>query len=251
MGGPCSATLIGRCQITEDGTIQITGTVTWSDGNVHTFRYASDVEGVPEPGTGLLLTTGVLALGYGQKRRAGVHALPSSERRRRWRVRCSLALLLLAFATPVSAQAPCGVPGVTITVSPQNALPGQQVLVTLTNLSGQTISLPSSCLFSLVFPGATCSGTPVLSLGCAAVITPVPSGSSYSQPWNQRDDNHHQVPGGVYSFGSGIPTSCCATVTIAQEIPAISPAGLAVLALLLGLLGLAWTWLTQRNRGRA
>ena len=181
-----------------------------------------------------------------------VHALPSSERRRRWRVRGSLAvLLLIAFATPVSAQAPCGVPGVTITVSPQNALPGQQVLVTLTNLSGQTISLPSSCLFSLVFPDATCSGTPVLSLGCAAVITPVPSGSSYSQPWDQRDDNHHQVPGGVYSFGSGIPTSCCATVTIAQEIPAISPAGLAVLALLLGLLALTWTWLTQRNRGRA
>ena len=212
--------------------------MTWSDGSVDTFRFASDVEGVPEPGTGLLLTTGLLALGY--------------ERRRRWRVRCSLALLLLiTFATPVSAQAPCGVPGVTITVFPQNALPGQQVLVTLTNLSGQTISLPSSCLFSLVFPDATCSGTPVLRLGCAAVITPVPSGSSYSQPWDQRDDNHHQVPGGVYSFGSGIPTSCCATVTIAQEIPAISPAGLAVLALLLGLLALTWTWLTQRNRGRA
>jgi PEP-CTERM motif-containing protein len=57
LGGPCSATPIGGCQIFEDGTVQTAGTVTWSDGTVDTFQFVSDIESVsvPEPATLALL----------------------------------------------------------------------------------------------------------------------------------------------------------------------------------------------------
>src|ERR1700730_8509470 len=37
-GGKCSQGLVIGCQITEDGTVQTIGTVTWTDGTVDTIR---------------------------------------------------------------------------------------------------------------------------------------------------------------------------------------------------------------------
>ena len=45
----------------------------------------------------------------------------------------STLLALGAFALPAAAQAPCGLPGVDVAVSPVDAVPGEQVLVTQTN----------------------------------------------------------------------------------------------------------------------
>ena len=59
IGGRCSQERLG-CQITEDGTVQTIGTVTWTDGTVDTIRFQSDSE-VPEPSTILLMLTGFAA----------------------------------------------------------------------------------------------------------------------------------------------------------------------------------------------
>lgn len=60
----------GGCQITEDGTVQTAGTVTWSDGTVDTIKFQSDVDPVvvPEPSSMLLLLTGFVALGISKHR---------------------------------------------------------------------------------------------------------------------------------------------------------------------------------------
>jgi hypothetical protein len=61
------------CGLTEDGTFQAIGTITWSDNTVDTIRFQSDVE-TPEPSSTLLLVTGLVLLGA----RRGVRSLTTS-----------------------------------------------------------------------------------------------------------------------------------------------------------------------------
>jgi hypothetical protein len=68
-GGPCGLTNI--CRFNEDGSPQLVGTVTWSDGTVDSWFVQSDTaaRAVPEPTTGLLLATGLVGLaGVGWRR---------------------------------------------------------------------------------------------------------------------------------------------------------------------------------------
>src|SRR5262245_53052229 len=111
-----------------------------------------------------------------------------------------LAKIALALAAPAIcshhtlAQQACGLPGVTVSVSPDCATPGQVIQVTLTNNSNQVITLFSSCVYTNVHPSADCTGTPVFSPICLAVLTPIPPGQSKTQSWDQKDDNGIQVP---------------------------------------------------------
>ena len=131
-------------------------------------------------------------------------------------------IALIVLLIPCAAQTPCGTGGVTVTVDPPNPAVGQAVLVTLTNNSSDTIQLPSSCVYGSVYPGSGCTGLPVFSPLCLAVITPIPPGSSATSVWLQNDDFGTQVPAGTYSFsvsywdsGFTAMSSCCADVTIA------------------------------------
>ena len=131
-------------------------------------------------------------------------------------------IALLAPGLSATAQVTCGISGVTVTVTPQFAAPGQVISVALTNNSGQDIHLPSSCTFQGVHAGAGCGGNAVFAPGCLAVITTVPTGTSSVMPWDQRDNSGQQVPDGVYSFAihyydsTWNQQSCCPTVTIAS-----------------------------------
>ena len=132
----------------------------------------------------------------------------------------ALALVAPAILAPLArAQQSCGIPGVTVTVSPECALPGQTIQVTLTNNSNQVITLPSSCVYSNVHPSSGCTGQPVFSPFCLAVLTPVPPGQSKTQPWDQKDDNGLQVPDGTYSIAIDyLGGGCCASVTIGRVV---------------------------------
>lgn len=136
--------------------------------------------------------------------------------------------VLLASA-PSVAQTPCGLPGVTVSVSPPIAAPGQVVSVTLTNNSSQVIQLPSSCVFEAVHAGSACSSVPVASFICLFVIIPIAPGQSYTGSWDQTDDNGAQVPSGTYSFfvrywdaGFTSLVSCCPELTITNSCAAAS-----------------------------
>lgn len=131
------------------------------------------------------------------------------------------SLAVLVVPVPLDAQSPCGLPGVTVTVSPRVAAPGQLVQVTLTNGSSQEIDLTSSCCFQSVHPDAACSTAPVFTPFCLAVIVSIQPGQSYTTTWNQRDDSGFQVPDGSYSFtirywDAGFTTlmSCCAQLDV-------------------------------------
>lgn len=145
-------------------------------------------------------------------------------------MRCTLTILApFVLLLPAAAQTPCGLSGVTVTVSPSVAAPGQPVQVTISNASGQLIQLPSSCVFGPVYPSVDCTGTPVLTPVCLAVIVPIPSGQSYSGTWNQNDDFGQQVPDGTYSFGVwyydatfSATYACCAGMTITGTCGAAS-----------------------------
>lgn len=130
--------------------------------------------------------------------------------------RLAFALSAFAFSSPFAhAQQACGLTGVTVTVSPECAAPGQVILVTLTNNSNQVITLPSTCVFESVHASTDCTGPIVFGPVCGAVILPVPPGQSRTQPWDQKDDNGLQVPSGDYSFSiSYLRGGCCAGVTI-------------------------------------
>jgi hypothetical protein len=70
--GPCPPpNFPGPC-IVEDGTLQLLGTVAWSDGSVDKIFFKSDIDEVPEPPSILLLLPGIA--GFGLRRRSGVHA---------------------------------------------------------------------------------------------------------------------------------------------------------------------------------
>jgi hypothetical protein len=133
------------------------------------------------------------------------------------------SLSLLALALPLGAQVPCGLTGVTVTLSPDSALPGQPILVTLTNNSNQLIQLPTSCTYQSIHAGNTCAGGLVFGPFCLQVITPINVGQSHSMFWDQLDQNGLQVPDGEYSVSmfyydsNFVPFNCCPTLTISSE----------------------------------
>ncbi len=138
----------------------------------------------------------------------------------------STLLALGAFALPAAAQAPCGLPGVELTITPADAVPGEQVLVTLTNNSSEVIQLPLSCVISNIHAGSSCSNTSVVYTPlCAQVITPISPGQSRDMPWDQLDDLGNPVPDGDYSvtvrywdanFTS--LSSCCVPFSISGDV---------------------------------
>ena len=137
----------------------------------------------------------------------------------------ALALALLALAPSGMSQVPCGLPGVTVTVSPDNAAVGQPILVTLTNNSNQLIQLPSSCTFNAIHAGTVCDNASVVFAPfCLSVITPIQPGQSHSMPWDQLDGSANQVPAGDYSVSIRYwdaaftsLTSCCASFKITDD----------------------------------
>jgi hypothetical protein len=69
LGGPCSLTAQG-CLFTETGGLQTLGTVTWSDGDVDTIYFKSDIDAVPEPASLLLLVIGCAGMVWNLRQRA-------------------------------------------------------------------------------------------------------------------------------------------------------------------------------------
>jgi hypothetical protein len=72
---PCSPLGVGRCNITEDGTVQTAGTITWTSTGlpniVDTIKFQSDV--TPEPASMILFGSGlVIAGGFLRRRRQRV-----------------------------------------------------------------------------------------------------------------------------------------------------------------------------------
>jgi len=137
------------------------------------------------------------------------------------------ALALLACCTPGWAQTPCGLPGVTVSICPPQPAPLQDVEVTLTNNSGETIFLGSNCVHGAIYAGAACSGNVAFQPLCiATVIIPIPDGGSRTQVWNQRDNGGQPVPLGTYSLKVQYSTvnltfhSCCASFDIVAGSPA-------------------------------
>jgi len=153
----------------------------------------------------------------------------------RTRARIPVVLALLHLPSLAAAQAPCGaaetpcgLPGVSLVVTPACALPGEEVQVTVRNDSSETITLPSGCVYLSVSPGATCTGA-VFSPGCPFVLVPLAPGTSFTLPWAQNDDLGAQVPPGTYSFAVWYWDAafanliqCCAEVTIASTCPRAS-----------------------------
>ncbi len=133
-----------------------------------------------------------------------------------------LALVSLAFVSLTSsASAQCGPLGVTVTVNPPNAAPGQPITVTLANNSNQLVQLPSSCVIASISTGNNCIGGNIFTPFCLAVITPVPAGQSVSMVWNQLDNHGANVLPGGYSaevvyWDANFTnlTNCCIPFTI-------------------------------------
>jgi hypothetical protein len=123
------------------------------------------------------------------------------------------AILALSFSA--AGQTTCALTGVTVTLSPPVAAVGQTIQVTLTNNSGQTINLPTSCTYFAIYAKSSCSSPAAFTPQCLQVITPVPNGQSHSMAWNQKDNGGVQVPAGFYSVevryfdGAGMPLRCC------------------------------------------
>ncbi|HET6201988.1 MAG TPA: hypothetical protein VFI25_04200 [Planctomycetota bacterium] len=108
-------------------------------------------------------------------------------------------LLLLAPSVLVCAsraQGFCG--GLTVTISPNPAPYGAPVTVTATNNTGATESLTSSCVFNAILQGSP-PGTPVLSLICLTVLTPIPPNGQLAQTWDQKGNCGEQVAPGPYA----------------------------------------------------
>jgi hypothetical protein len=155
------------------------------------------------------------------------------------------AAALLSLALPVASQTPCGPPGVTVTVTPAVAAPGEIIRVTLTNDSASTITLPTSCVYLGIHPSADCSGDSIESFICLFTFTPIPPGESVWMEWDQTDDAGLQVPAGTYSFSiSHFDGGCCPTVSIVGNVPALPAPALGVL---LGLAALAASWVLRRR----
>ena len=158
----------------------------------------------------------------------------------------AIAMALLAVPLAASGEIPCGAPGVTARVDPEVALPGESILVTVTNGSNQTIEIPYSCLFDSVF--AVEGLERVLTLICLDFPITVLPGESVDQSWDQRNNSGEQVPDGKYFFfvrtGSGFAYFCGPEVEIAAGVPALTHWGMSALG---AVVGLARSWILRRR----
>jgi hypothetical protein len=139
-------------------------------------------------------------------------------------------LAVAALVVPAEAQS-CGFPGVSVSVAPQIATPGQPILVTLTNNSSQAIEVHcGGAMIRQVFASSSCGGSPVFTAGCVApAFATIQPGDTWLETWNQLDDDGNQVPEGTYSLdirytGGGLNFQCCVPVTICStpSTPAVS-----------------------------
>ena len=118
-----------------------------------------------------------------------------------------------------------GLPGVTVEVTPQNALPGEIITVTIHNNSGQDILLPNGCAYQGVYAGTGCQGSPLFLQLCTLNIPTIPDGGTYSRTWDQQI-NGSQAPVGNYSFeiryfdaNFANNYSCCVSFNIDSPLP--------------------------------
>jgi hypothetical protein len=155
---------------------------------------------------------------------------------------------LLVIALPASAEIPCGTPGVTARVDPEVAVPGESILVTLTNGSSSDITFNNSCLFDAVYAAGEIE--PIVWFFCSPVITTIAPGGSMSESWNQEDNNGDQVPNGEYFVfipAGSFANFCAPMLTIAEGVPALTGWGTSVLIALSGLAGI---WALRRRSMR-
>jgi hypothetical protein len=128
-------------------------------------------------------------------------------------------LMVLGFHVPAAAQN-CGFPGVAVSASPQAAVPGEEIVVTLTNNTNQNVTVPCGEIFRVVYAGPSCAGDPIYFAPCFTpfFVTLLP-GQSLTQSWDQMNQLGQQVPEGTYSLrvqyvGGSITLECCVPVTI-------------------------------------
>ncbi len=160
----------------------------------------------------------------------------------------AIAIALLAIALPASAEIPCGSLDVTVRVDPEIAMPGESILVTLTNGSSSDIIFNDSCLFDAVYPAGEIQ--PIAWFYCAPIITAIPPGGRMSQSWNQEDSNGDQVPNGEYFViipGGSFGYPCTPTLTIADGVPALTGWGVSALIAVSSLAGI---WALRRRSVR-
>ena len=137
-------------------------------------------------------------------------------------MRILLACLGISLSTPFLAgpAGAQGLPGLEVSVTPLQAPPGKQVVVTLVNNSSQPVNVHCGGLLGEVFAGSTCAGTPVLQSfwACTAFHSLAP-GESESDLWDQLDQQGQPVAPGAYSLevfywdAQGTYTAC-APVTL-------------------------------------
>jgi hypothetical protein len=139
-----------------------------------------------------------------------------------------LALLVaqLPAAPAPFAQSQCGSKAV-LQVHPEVVAPGQLVRVSLTNVSSNTIHLPSTCVTGSAVTGSTCSGTQVTHTLCGAYLVPIPPGATESGFLYLKDFLGQELPPGDYSAtvdywpgGAAAIESCCFSVTVVNA-PAV------------------------------
>lgn len=133
------------------------------------------------------------------------------------------ALLLVAcwsLIAPIGllhAQSTMSCGSLQVSVSPDPAPYGRQIVLTLTNPGG-TAYLPSSCAWFAVHQGSP-TGPVVTGVGCSDTVTLLPPFASMSQAWNQEEDWGAQVAPGTYYFEVNHPIftrPCFAPVQVAS-----------------------------------
>lgn len=108
--------------------------------------------------------------------------------------RLSMLAGALGLAAGVAAQDLSG------ELSPNPAAPGEPVAFTITDATGQGLTLSSPCSFFTIHQGAQDGPDVGLSVACPAVLVGVEPHGSYGFTWDQRDRDGNLVPPGRYWF---------------------------------------------------
>ena len=105
-----------------------------------------------------------------------------------------LLVALSALAAPAGAQAIAG------SFSPNPVAPGVPFTLTITDATGQGLTLSSPCTWFQIHQGAQTGPFVSINVACPAVLVPVPPNGTYAFTWDQRDDTGQLVPPGTYWF---------------------------------------------------